>query len=125
ILVRVSHSSWVPGPTLAQAQLIAARILSDAGIGARWEMYRSPQPPAGDCQTIDLDFSYSTPENYKPGALASALPFGRSGVRVTIFFDRLSFHSPVVSTAVVLGHTLAHEIGHVLLNNNAHADTGL
>jgi len=130
VLVRVSESSWVPGPVLAMGQRIASRILLSAGVRLRWENHRSTPAPIDACapgavETVDLQFSYSTTKGYKPGALASALPFGRSGVRITVFYDRVELHPETVSTPIMLGHTLAHEIGHVLLRNNAHTNTGL
>jgi hypothetical protein len=62
-----------------------------------------------------------------PGALGFALPFARSGAHVSIFYDRvetlsLSVNAPLY---VVLGHAIAHEIGHVLLCSSDHTSGGL
>jgi len=44
-----------------------------------------------------------------------------------VFFDRVSdiLARYRIPAHLLLGHALAHEIGHVLLQNNGHAETGL
>jgi hypothetical protein len=67
------------------------------------------------------------PPNIFPGALGYALPFARTGARVLIFYDRVETlaHSVNEATYTILGHALAHEIGHVLLGSSEHANAGL
>jgi hypothetical protein len=72
----------------------------------------------------------------RSSALAEALPFARSGVRVNVFYDRvqkvMDRHYAAASLAraqsgrwAILGHVLAHEIGHVLLGTDRHSPGGL
>ncbi len=62
-----------------------------------------------------------------PGALGFALPFARMGAHVTIFYDRVEALTWYVSTDpfLILGFTLAHDIGHVLLRSLEHTAGGL
>jgi hypothetical protein len=110
----------------------ATRILASAGVRVSWEK-GGPQSRTTGCgsggalQIIDIRFTYFTPAFYKPGALAEALPFALSGVRIMVFFDRVPniFKGYPQWAGPIVGHVLAHEIGHVLLKINGHAQTGL
>jgi hypothetical protein len=68
-----------------------------------------------------------TPLNAFPGALGYALPFAHTGAHVLIFYDRVEILGSAVNEATytVLGHAIAHEIGHVLLHSSQHASGGL
>ena len=67
------------------------------------------------------------PGNIFPGALGYALPFAHSGAHVLIFYDRVETLARSMNEAlyIVLGHAMAHEIGHVLLGSSEHARGGL
>lgn len=56
-----------------------------------------------------------------------SLSCARYGIQVTIFVDRVeqALARVAPSFATVLGHALAHEIGHVLLRSERHRPTGL
>jgi hypothetical protein len=58
-------------------------------------------------------------------ALAAARPFQPTGNRITLYLDRLEGILENGPSAAVLGHVLAHEIGHVLLGHNGHSNEGL
>ena len=57
------------------------------------------------------------PVDYFPGALGYALPDAEVGVNAMIFFDRIERFrkSGEVDLPTLLGHAMAHEIGHALL----------
>jgi hypothetical protein len=103
---------------LLWSELTAGQIYARIGVRLRW----SCGPDA-----IRARLSDRTPEGRLRGALAYALPFARSGVRVTVFYDRCEpyLDGPAVIAGRVLGHVLAHEIGHILTGEDAHADTGV
>jgi len=50
-----------------------------------------------------------------------------TGCYADLFYDRaLSLHETTqLSVAAILGHGIAHEIGHLLLGTNSHASAGL
>jgi hypothetical protein len=67
------------------------------------------------------------PRGFSPQALGYALPCAKSGMQVTIYADRVETVSWTTLAGFyrVLGHALAHEVGHVLLRSCAHDDSGL
>jgi len=67
------------------------------------------------------------PASFSHVALAMAMPYANSGVRIVIFYDRVApllrgQHAP---QATILGYVLAHEIGHVLQGVARHSETGV
>jgi hypothetical protein len=136
VLVRVLEANSVDPETLLWAEDTASDILAAAGIRLRWAKVQpttdNESRPA-DCatsrwvQTIGLRFNVRTPADDKPGALAAASPFAQSGVRVTVFYDRVTRILPTQPewSGRILGHVLAHEIGHMLLRNDTHTQKGL
>ena len=68
-----------------------------------------------------------TPTTVFPDALGYSLPFAHRGAHVVIFYDRVGALTQRVNTAayVILGHAMAHELGHVLLGSAEHASSGL
>jgi hypothetical protein len=133
----------VASKTLIQAEGVASEIFARAGIEARW----APRPDL-DGGTLLNDFSAATgqvcaqplhsatlrveilpyaPRGFSPQALGYALPCAKSGMQVTIYADRVETVSQTTLAAYyrVLGHALAHEMGHVLLRSGAHDDSGL
>jgi len=69
----------------------------------------------------------STPGSFAPRTLGYALLFAHTGAHVLIFYDRVETlaHIANEATYLVLGHAIAHEIGHVLLGSFEHASGGL
>jgi hypothetical protein len=127
VLVRVLDGSAVSQQTLLRAQDTATDILAAAGVRLRWTSASRPTA-TGSVQTIDLRFSDTIPADYLPGALAAAHPFAQSGLRITVFTDRVARLLPPAQTkwsGRVLGHVLAHEIGHMLLGHDSHSTNGL
>jgi len=67
------------------------------------------------------------PDSFSDVALAMALPYADSGVRIVVFYDRVEpllrgHHAP---QATVLGYVLAHEIAHALQGIARHSETGI
>lgn len=67
------------------------------------------------------------PRGFSPQALGYALPCAERGMQVTIYADRVETVSGSALAAFhrVLGHALAHEIGHVFLRSCGHDNSGL
>jgi hypothetical protein len=59
--------------------------------------------------------------------LGMAFPFSKKGLNARVFSDRVALAAlrENLPVANVLSHAIAHEIGHVLLRNDAHAENGL
>jgi hypothetical protein len=113
-------SGRVGGLSLPVAEAVTARILAATGARVHWR----EGDAAGAIVIRFLDFA---PAAQPPDALAQASPYATSGVRITVFLDRvwaLADHQPLLQPRM-LGYVLAHEIGHVLRGTNAHTWTGV
>jgi hypothetical protein len=122
------------------AQEIASRIFQRAGIELRWT----------DC-TLLADGTTASPAclaPFEPSAVilrlvpvspATMAHFGRDTLGIaaqpeegthasaSVFYDRVEqlAHSWLVSLPVVMGHAMAHEIGHLILSVESHSASGL
>ncbi len=139
ITVLVANRASVPAATIAQMQSEAGWVLSKAGISTTW---------------IDCPFSTETAEANSPCAglggtrflvrltrdhvthhgsiwdttmgFAHITPNG--GSYATVLMDpveELTREQQLVSQAQILGHAVAHEIGHLVMGSNSHSPRGL
>lgn len=117
----------------ALAQGYATRIYGSIGIKLHWKTTCSEAEwnvpgteAAPNLVTIGIAWAPKAPRTIPPGARASARPFQATGERVSLYLDRIK---PVLEqrelAGAILGHILAHEIGHVLMGHNAHTSHGL
>jgi hypothetical protein len=123
VRVRLIDADLIIGQDLSTAKDITSRILMPAGVRLRWDEGKPSRPPAG----IEIRFVESAPKSQPDGSLAEALPFSAGGVRIAIFLDRVrnfAKRDPLFEPRI-LGHVLAHEIGHVLRGTDAHSWTGV
>lgn len=120
---------------LFRAEAMATGMFAGIGVQVRWEL-GSPRPARGDKKAgiapnpgLDIVLSLVSDEggNTHQGALGYALPYAQSGVRVTLYYDRML--GPVVgnegAATALLAHVLAHEITHVLQGVVRHSEEGL
>ncbi len=110
--IPVSHD------VLAWTQITAARIFGHIGLRLRWT--------CGEQAVVTMIRGSRTGD--PDHALGFALPFSHGGVRATILYDRAGLLTAGLSSAssgVLLGHVVAHELGHVLLGVDSHAGSGL
>ena len=141
ITVRVYNRSRFSPEILLQAQEQAASILQRAGIEASWlDCLRSTGKSSrnADCDrrlnATDIELRLVPLSR----ALTSALPKGACGPArpaesgsfgqfADVFSDCVENESAVLALhpALLLGHVIAHEIGHLLLGKNAHYPSGL
>jgi hypothetical protein len=128
---------------LEQAQRIATRIFSEAGVTIRWRTRPIPEnknlvedfsAPAGrTCNTplrsnsVQVQILPDAPRGFTPQALAYSLPCADYGVQTTVYADRVEAVSNQTLAVFyrVLGYTLTHELGHLLLRSLAHEHSGL
>lgn len=103
-----------------RAQVIATQMFSTAGVAIHWR-------GAHNCpaEAIIVSLTTKTPEDLHPHALAYALPYECTHIRV--FFDRIHELSRNWTDLErhLLAHVLVHEITHILQGTNAHSDHGL
>lgn len=140
--IEVSNQAHVALRDLIQARQITTAIFLETGISIEWTEalvsdgsdlamdfsgHGASCRGAGDVAGIKLLLVRQTPPATLPDALGFALPCAKSGLAVTVFVDRC------VGTILrnpggfrgILGHVMAHEIGHVLLGTSTHAAAGI
>jgi len=138
VLVHVLDAFPAIGPPqiLLQGEETATKILDSAGVRLRWDNVQSSsrkKSQANGCgtdgpvQTIVIRFAPSLPRDHNPHALAEAHPYAQDDAGVTVFYDRVLpiFSWYPRSEGRILGHVLAHEVGHMLLGVVSHSETGL
>jgi hypothetical protein len=135
LTIQVSNQAEVDQMPLVQAEETATAIFKKTGVECRWT-----EPAAGgsflshiqliilpSIMSIRLGLPYKIPDN------AMGLAPGSGPDRQTVYV----FYSAVKALAMkhvanthgdaapILGHAIAHEIGHLLLNAQVHSDTGI
>jgi len=129
--------------TLAEAESEAARILATAGVEVVWqrgsadslEAHSSDQTSGITVLKQERDtrnylvvrIVRDFPALALPGVLGYAFPAAKAGAHATVFYDRIEplGQSGLISVSALLGHAMAHEIGHVLLGTTKHAPDGI
>jgi len=111
-----THASFaVP----ARARELASQMFAGIGLVIEWRN-GLPGCPA---QGIRISLSYDTPESLNPGALAYALPY--EGTHIRVFYDRIARNPCHRLIPIVLAHVLVHEITHILQGICRHSDDGI
>jgi hypothetical protein len=140
LTVLVFNYAEVPPETLDLAQNTAARIFGRAGIETVWL----------DC-SLSQEGNHTLPNCWQPAASlsltlrlvptspASIAQFGDKTLGIaaqpekgtpasaSVFYDRVEklARGGAASATVILGHAMAHELGHLLLGTNTHSPLGL
>ncbi len=143
LTVRVFSYAQVSSQTLGEAEQKATWIFRRAGVETVW---LDCGPSAPDVQTNPACKQLLGPTDivlrilpgskaaraaygYRCGTLGFALQSTNGGVGsyASIFYDRVEdlAKAGIASPALVLGHGMAHEIGHLLLGSTAHSLTGI
>ena len=140
VMVRSYNNFGVPAEELQIARGLAERILRDAGIEvtwiACWFRDREPADASRRCrQPLDSSDLVLRLQAGQPAAGTKFVSMGFSLVGSgpnpaflsTIFVDLVQSvaRGAAIDPRQVLGLAIAHEIGHLLLNTNSHATTGL
>jgi len=119
LAVCLRNADVVDSFTLYRAQALTTGMFGSIGVRVEWNGGRNA------AETVVVEFDSETPPDFKPGALAYALPYGKRGSRIHVFYDRVRRDHPPSLTAVLLGHVFVHEITHVLEGIARHSDTGV
>jgi len=132
ITVDLIDSAEVAPGTRSRAEHEFEHIMQTAGISVAWIEGDANTPVDLLADAIVLRILPKAGPSDDPKALGVALAPGPGGIYATIFFDRVCERvaDPVLSKAGarlegVLGHAMAHEIGHLLLGMNSHSASGL
>jgi hypothetical protein len=139
ITIRVYDEAEVPAETLTRALKEAARLCSEAGINMLWVEC----PPRN--QSVQTNLICEEPfgpiilglrvipqnetktKSSQNDLFGLALPFEDGGIHASVFYQHSKefARGGPASVGQVLGHIIAHEIGHLLLWSNAHSPQGI
>jgi hypothetical protein len=114
------YMDYEGGGDLRSANLskaIASRMLRKIGVTLVWVDSKSC-PPDG----IHVTLTGQTPATLQPGALAYALPY--EGTHIRVFRDRIEANQPAL-VPHLLAYVLVHEIIHILEGCTRHSDRGV
>jgi hypothetical protein len=103
----------------ARARELASEMFAGIGVAIEWRLGLRGCP----AQAILISLSYDTPAYLKPGALAYALPY--DGSRVRVFYDRIAQNPCQRLVPIVLAHVLVHEVTHIVEGICRHSDKGI
>jgi hypothetical protein len=124
----------IDGQMLFHSMADVATIFKQISVKVRWTQTGNREERnrqlatcssrAVDVSVIDILIQQRTRASDHPGALAYSMPFAKSGFRVVVFYDRVvAAISP--SSPHLLGHVIAHEVGHMVIGTSAHSPQGL
>jgi hypothetical protein len=122
LAVCVQHREAVNNLVMAHAQTIVTAVFAEASVRIDWLSSRLCRLAAGD--TIRLEIDSEVPPRFGPETLAYALPYAGSGTTIHVFYARIMENHREFG-ADILGHVIAHEIGHVLEGIVRHSPEGL
>lgn len=134
ITVRVFDYVHLPSAEHAELQSNAKRILGQAGVAIDFVgcFNAGVEPGAEACHApvspVDFNLRILQPRHAMKGeqlGYAAMSPDG--GAFITVFIDPAKRKARVaeLSNGVLLGHAVAHEIGHLLLGPNSHSSSGI
>jgi hypothetical protein len=139
IFIRIYNNFGVPAPELAAAKQDVEAVLREAGVNVTWAdcwvgdrqpasaPARCQEPVGGDIvlrlqKRAETDRSRFVSMGFSLVGTADAAPY-----LATVYVDRVESvaRGAGIDPRRVLGLAISHEIGHVLLNSNTHAPSGL
>ncbi len=133
--VRIYNYAEVPEPILVAAQAEAIRIFSDAGIEVSWlpcassdeEFTEAPHKFAACAQAVNAIIVRIQPKSSEGrAARPHSTVAGAGEERVEVLYDRLQeLSADQHFRGLILGHVMAHELGHLLLGEQSHASRGI
>jgi hypothetical protein len=121
VCIELRDRAGVPTPLLLWSEAQAAIIFRPAGIDLVWR---------GSAQEgcILMTIVRNAAEKVSPDAMGFAHPFADNGPNATILYERVELLAESIKPIpeyTVLGHIIAHEIGHLLLRTTEHSTAGL
>jgi hypothetical protein len=136
LTIQVSNQAGVDLMTLVQAEKTATGIFRKTGVESRWmEPATEGSFPLSHIQLKILSSVISIraglPDNFPDDAMGLAPGSGPDRQSVYVFYDKVEalarehIAETHANAAQILGHAMAHEIGHLLLNVQTHSAAGI
>jgi hypothetical protein len=124
ITVVVYNDAAVPARLIESAREVVASIYRDVGVAIIWKDHSDPAPSAAELFVRLVRHSLNLPgEDFGIAFVGS----DGQGVQADIFYsgiERLT-NNTVANSAQIMGHVMAHELGHLLLGMNSHSNFGV
>ena len=136
VTVSIHNDAGIPSAVLLQAEAEASRVFQQAGLEIRW--LNCPLPAAGpvaptQCEAANFPLHLQL-RIAKHSLNLNEFTMGVSylsadgiGCYADLFYDRAQHLHEIsgASLASILGHAIAHELGHLLLGTNSHSPAGI
>jgi hypothetical protein len=133
LTVSVYNDAALPFATLHEAEIVSSRIFEESGIHVVW-LNCSPgdRMSAASCQ-IAVSRSYwhlrvaRHSLSLQPSVLGISYLSREGGSQADVFYESIGNLRGNATThpAIILGHVMSHEIGHLLLGTNSHSPSGI
>jgi hypothetical protein len=128
VKIYVTRGKMLPRCEDLAARAIASQIYANIGVRTAWidGQPMSANTVAG-MAVIHVRFAPELMQKISSEALAYCSPFAENAKTITIFYERIRIVAgrfPVVRERI-LGHVLAHEIGHILEGTDRHSREGV
>jgi hypothetical protein len=102
-----------------RSRWIASEMFANIGVTVDWRHDFKLCPS----DAIRISVGVNTPGTLLPGALADALPY--EGTHIRVFYDRIVEKHAKREVPSVMAHVLVHEITHILQAINRHSESGV
>jgi hypothetical protein len=141
VAIHVYNLSGLPPATLDRALREVSRIFAQVDTDVHWEL---GEPEAEEAHSTDqsgpaafrdqhvrsylvVRIGRGLARNVPSASLGVSLPNAQYGVSATVFQERVESLCQTAGQdfAVILGHAIAHELGHVVLASHGHAPAGI
>jgi len=134
--VSVFNSSPISSSTIERAERHAGRVLRDAGVAVIWlncpqdaqhEASLGPCSEASFPSHLHLRIARASRSLKATTVGISFVAEDGKGCYADLFYEpiRQLQEETHASPSVILGHAMAHELGHLLLGTNSHSPSGL
>jgi hypothetical protein len=139
VTISVYNDAAVPWTTVRAAEDQASLVLREAGIDVEWVSCQGASEETSDTEKFKSCGEAIYPEHLvlrivkrsvglSPNVMGiSFLSEDGSGCQADLFYERIEGlrQKSEASMASILGHVASHEIGHLLLGTNSHAQHGI
>jgi hypothetical protein len=128
LTVHVRDEVHLPQRTVEEALRIAGGVYRRSGISVQWRPAPDAAAPASSLTIVLVPRAASV--EFRVAGDSMGVSRGRDGARAIeayVFYDRVRDFGERghVDAWIVLGHAIAHELGHLLLPVNSHAPEGI
>ena len=115
----------VPADVLEQAKHAATRVFALSNIDVEWIGHGPYRPCSLTVRTVAQTTGPIDRERFVMGIAPEARK--TRGILAIAYYDRIQLYSATLglNASQMLGHVMAHELGHLLLPHGAHSTTGV